>query len=146
VGQSAGTIFVMAGDEILMGPASALGPIDPQIKFRRQAVLRRRLLQGLDKIKLEAAQPGMHLNPAYIPILQNISPGEIQNLPQRPRLFHAARQGLACCIQVQVLDQSLRWSPVTPDEKAKRAEEIAKELCDHSKWLTTADPSSWTIW
>src|SRR5882757_1004747 len=29
--KSAGTIFAMAGDEILMGPASAMGPIDAQI-------------------------------------------------------------------------------------------------------------------
>ena len=29
--KSAGTIMVMAGDEILMGPTSALGPIDAQL-------------------------------------------------------------------------------------------------------------------
>src|SRR6266568_6582120 len=58
--KSAGTIFVMAGDEILMGPKSALGPIDPQITFGGKRFSADAFLQGLDKIKLEATQPGKH--------------------------------------------------------------------------------------
>jgi ClpP class serine protease len=70
----------MAGDEILMGKTSALGPIDAQMiypgtgkRFSADA-----LLEGLEKIKKEVLDTGK-LNPAYIPILQNISPGEIQH-------------------------------------------------------------------
>jgi ClpP class serine protease len=79
--KSAGTIFAMAGDEILMGSNSALGPIDAQMiypgtgkRFSADA-----LLDGLEKIKEEVIASGGKLNPAYIPILQNISPGEIQH-------------------------------------------------------------------
>ena len=83
--KSAGTIFVMAGDEILMGPASSLGPIDPQINFGGKRFSADAFLEGLDKIKAEVQQAG-RLNPAFIPMLQNISPGEIQNC-QNARTF-----------------------------------------------------------
>lgn len=77
--KSAGTIFTMAGDEILMGKGSALGPIDGQLqmingkRFSADA-----FLEGFEKIK-NIAEENKRLNPAYIPMLQNISPGEIQN-------------------------------------------------------------------
>lgn len=76
--KSAGTIMVMAGDEILMEPASALGPIDAQIIQGGKRFSAHAFLEGLKKIKEEIENQG-HLNRAYIPILQNISPGEIQN-------------------------------------------------------------------
>jgi ClpP class serine protease len=76
--KSAGTIMVMAGDEILMEPASALGPIDAQIIQGGKRFSAHAFLEGLKKIKEEIEEQG-HLNRAYIPILQNISPGEIQN-------------------------------------------------------------------
>ena len=76
--KSAGTIFAMAGDEILMGSMSACGPIDPQIVSNNKQFSAESFLEGLDKIKQEILKEG-RLNPAYIPILQNISPGEIQH-------------------------------------------------------------------
>jgi ClpP class serine protease len=38
--KSAGTLIVMASDDILMEPASALGPIDAQIQWQGKGVLR----------------------------------------------------------------------------------------------------------
>ena len=76
--KSAGTIFAMAGDEILMGSMSALGPIDAQIVANNKRFSAEAFLEGFDKIKKEVIKEGK-LNPAYIPILQNISPGEIQH-------------------------------------------------------------------
>jgi ClpP class serine protease len=75
--KSAGTIMAMAADEILMGPYSGLGPIDAQIFYqgKRSADA---LLEGMEKIKKEVSDTGT-LNRAYIPILQGISPGELQN-------------------------------------------------------------------
>ena len=75
--KSAGTIMVMAGDEILMGPASALGPIDAQMFQGGKRFSAHAFLEGLEKIKQEVEEQ-RHLNRAYVPILQNISPGEIQ--------------------------------------------------------------------
>ena len=76
--KSAGTIMAMAGDEILMDSTSALGPIDAQISQNNKRFSAHAFLEGLDKIKTEVAARGT-LNRAYIPILQNISPGEIQD-------------------------------------------------------------------
>lgn len=70
--------MTMAADEILMGTASALGPIDAQLTWQGKVFSADALLEGLDKIKDEVAKTNI-LNKAYIPILQGISPGEIQS-------------------------------------------------------------------
>lgn len=134
--KSAGTIMAMAGDEILMEPASALGPIDAQMIRGEKRFSADAFLEGLEKIKDEV-EANNKLNLAYVPILQSISPGEIQ-----------------ACINAQNFSKELvtKWLSkykfkfwekhstsgeiVTDQEKEKRALEIAEELCDHGKWLT----------
>src|SRR5580658_5745100 len=76
--KSAGTIMAMAADEILLGPFSGLGPIDAQIFYQGKQFSADALLEGMEKIKKEVSDTGT-LNRAYIPILQGISPGELQN-------------------------------------------------------------------
>jgi ClpP class serine protease len=44
--KSAGTIMAMAGDEILMGPHSGLGPIDAQVFIRTNVFPRMRFLKA----------------------------------------------------------------------------------------------------
>jgi len=136
--KSAGTIMAMAGDEILMEPSSSLGPIDAQIQWEGKVFSAEAFLKGLDSIKAEVAAANS-LNRAYIPILQRISPGEIQH----------AENALSFA-KVLVTDwlkehKFKSWishrthnpgTPVTPQEKETRAKEIAATLCDHSKWLT----------
>lgn len=134
--KSAGTILAMAGDEILMEPVSALGPIDAQISWQGKVFSADALLDGMEKIKEEVARSGV-LNKAYVPILQGISPGELQS----------AENALTFA-KVLVTDWLARykfkyWSkhsnsekPVTDEEKRARAEEIAEQLCDHGRWLT----------
>lgn len=76
--KSAGTIMTMAADEILMGPTSALGPIDAQVAWQGKQFSADALLAGFEKIKEEVQKTGV-LNKAYIPILQNLSPGELED-------------------------------------------------------------------
>jgi Zn ribbon nucleic-acid-binding protein len=134
--KSAGTIFAMAGDEILMGPTSALGPVDAQILFQGKRFSADAFLKGLDEIKGEVERRGK-LNIAYVPILQGISPGEIQHCENA--------QDLSKQLVTQWLENykfkywekhSSNSLPVTPDERHVRAEEIAKELCSQTKWKT----------
>jgi len=134
--KSAGTIFTMAGDEILMGTASSLGPIDAQIMTMNKRFSADAFLEGLEKIKAEVLKVGK-LNPAYIPILQNISPGEIQHCENA--------QNFSKKLVTQWLTQykfkfwnthSSTGKPVTQDEKEKQAKKIADKLCKHSDWLT----------
>ncbi|MGR5869554.1 SDH family Clp fold serine proteinase [Bacillus pacificus] len=67
--KSAGTLIAMSCDEILMEPASALGPIDAQINREGKVFSAEALIKGMDEIKKEVVDTNF-LNPAYIPILQ----------------------------------------------------------------------------
>jgi hypothetical protein len=137
--KSAGTIMVMAGDEILMEPASSsLGPIDAQIQWEGKVFSAEAFLKGFEKIKNEVSATNS-LNRAYIPILQRISPGEIQHADN-------ALSFAKVLVTKWLKEHKFKnWTthrtnnagtPVTDDQKEARAKEIADDLCDHSKWLS----------
>jgi hypothetical protein len=133
--KSAGTIFAMAGDEILMGASSALGPIDAQISNNGKKYSAEAFLEGLNKIKQEASS--QRLNLAYVPILQNISPGEIQHCENAQTFSKTlVTQWLAKYKFSPWKLHSTTGKPVTDEDKLKRANEIGEILCKHSEWLT----------
>jgi ClpP class serine protease len=70
---SAGTIFTIAADEILMCLTSSLDPIDAQIMSNGKRFSADAFLEGIKKIKDEVVSTEK-LNIAYVPILQSISP------------------------------------------------------------------------
>lgn len=134
--KSAGTIMVMAGDEIMMSSGSALGPIDAQIVQGGKRFSAHAFLEGLDKIKEEVRLQG-YLNKAYVPILQNISPGEIQDSENSLNFAKVLVTGWLSEYKFKFWDKhSSTGAPVTKDDKIKRANEIAETLCNHGKWLT----------
>lgn len=134
--KSAGTIFAMAGDEILMGSISALGPIDAQIISNNKHFSAEAFLEGLEKIKSEVLQ-SKRLNPAYIPILQNISPGEIQHCENAQQFSQKLVYEWLAKYKFKYWEtHSSTGEPVTEADKIQRAKEIAGELCKHSSWLT----------
>jgi Serine dehydrogenase proteinase len=138
IAKSAGTIMAMSGDEILMDAGSALGPIDAQIQFEGKQFSAEALLKGFEKIK-EESEKTKTLNRAYIPMLQRISPGDLQHADNA---LEFARRLVRDWLKVYKFQN---WSehrthkpgqPVTEAEKDERAGEIANHLCDHSRWLT----------
>ena len=134
--KSAGTIMAMAGDEILMGPYSGLGPIDAQIFYQGKRFSADALLEGMEKIKKEVVDTGT-LNRAYIPILQGISPGELQNAENALSFAKIlVTQWLAQYKFRTWNTHSSTEQPVTQAEKEQRAKEIADHLCDHRFWKT----------
>jgi len=134
--KSAGTIFAMAGDEILMGPMSALGPIDAQILTNNKRFSAEAFLEGLEKIKEEVIKEGK-LNPAYIPILQNISPGEIQHCENAQTFSKKLVTEWLSEYKFKYWDKHhSTGKSVTKEEKKKRATRIATTLCRQSEWLT----------
>lgn len=134
--KSAGTIMVMAADEILMEPASAVGPIDAQIFWQGKVFSADALLEGFEKIKKEVEDTGA-LNRAYIPILQGISPGELQSAENALKFAKVLVTDWLARYKFQGWSQhSSTGVLVTVDDKRKRAEEIASQLCDHRRWLT----------
>ncbi len=133
--KSAGTIMVMAGDEILLGPESAVGPIDAQLQWQGKTFSADALLKGFEKIKGEVEKSGQ-LNKAYIPILQGISPGELEEA--RNHLNFAKELVKSWLVSYKFkywTTHSSTGDPVTDEEKEIRAEEIADRLCDHGQWL-----------
>jgi hypothetical protein len=134
--KSAGTIFAMGCDEILMGPASALGPIDAQMQVANKIFSAEAFLEGLEKIKKEITTTGK-LNPAYIPILQNISPGEIQRCQNAQEFSEKLVKDWLCKYKFKAWNiHKSSGKPVTPQDKLHRAKEIANLLCKQSHWLT----------
>ena len=136
---SAGTIFIMSGDEIIMSKQSKFGPIDPQVPNKvgrfvpAQAIMT--AIKDIQERGQEALNVGKQPNWTDIQILKNIEAREI---------------GIALSASnhsIQITKEFLEnykfrsWSihnsnqnPVTPDERKKRASEIASDLCSHEKW------------
>lgn len=134
--KSAGTIMAMAGDEILMEPASALGPIDAQLTWQGKVFSADALLEGMEKIKKEVEATGT-LNKAYIPILQAISPGELQTAENTLTFSKKLVTDWLAQYKFKRWDKhSTTGNPVSGQEKIERAKEIAAHLCDHRRWLT----------
>lgn len=134
--KSAGTIMVMSGDEILMEPGSSLGPIDAQLQWQGKVFSAEAFLKGLERIKEEVDKAGS-LNRAYIPILQNISPGEIQHAENALSFAkQLVTRWLADYKFKNWHQRETRGTPVTAADREARAREIAEELCNHSRWLS----------
>lgn len=134
--KSAGTLIAMASDEILMEPASSLGPIDAQIFWQGKAFSAGALIEGVNKIKDEVARTGV-LNKAYIPMLQSVSPGELEGANNALRF--AKVLVTEWLYQYKFKDWHKRrgtGGDVTPEYKRERAGEIADDLCNHTKWMT----------
>lgn len=134
--KSAGTIFSMAGDEILMSDTSALGPIDAQVVSNGKRFSADAFIDGLEKIKQEVINTGK-LNPAYIPILQSISPGEIQHFENAQNFSKILVKNWLSAYKFKYWENhSSTGKPVTQQEKENQADVIANKLCKHSDWLT----------
>ena len=134
--KSAGTIMAMAADEILMEQASALGPIDAQISWLGKRFSADALIEGIEKIKQETARTGI-LNKAYVPILQGISPGELEHAKNALDFAKTlVTDWLAGYKFSSWTKHSSTGQPVTDAERHARARDIAERLCNHKHWRT----------
>jgi len=132
--KSAGTIIVLSGDEILMTEAGSLGPIDAQMKIGRSVVSAYDYLEWVDEKRKEAEKQGA-LNPFDATMIAQISPGELGSV------FHSLNFAKDLVVEWLRDYKFKKWTvtetrkkPVTEEMKRKRAEEIAEELINHSKW------------
>lgn len=134
---SAGTIFCMSGDKILMDYSSSLGPIDPQIYNGANWVP---ALGYLDKVEelLEKSRNG------------SLTQAELLLLTQQDlamlRKYEQARDLTIALIKEWLVKYKFKnWNThrtdpvkkdlaVTDDEKEARATEIARVLGDNKRW------------
>lgn len=131
---SAGTIFCMSGDRIYMDYASSLGPIDPQVPTPDTGHYVP-ALGYLDKV-MEITQKGQ-LAPADVVLLKTLDLAKLA-------LFEQARDLSIDLLKEWLVKYKFKdWTehqttnpgtPVTEEEKADRAEEIARDLNNHKRW------------
>ena len=122
--QSAATILALQGDGLIMDTAGSLGPIDPQfMQANGRTIPAQSLREGVDKILEESA--GGKLNPGYIPILQQVTPADLQ----------AALE--ASDLSRQLVREGLKRGMLKDDvDRDAKADQVAEKLCDHGTWLS----------
>lgn len=136
---SAGTMFSMSGNEIIMGKDSYIGPIDPQVPSKSGTFLPAQAIMTLvEDIKIrgeEEIKKGKQPSWSDVVILKNIDPKELGNA------INASNYSINLVSDYLEHYKFRDWNyhsdgvtPVTADEKTNRAKSIASDLCDHSKW------------
>lgn len=136
---SAGTIFIMSGDEIIMSKQSKFGPIDPQIPNREgRFVPAQSILIALEDIKKrgeEKIKANQQPDWTDIQIIRNIDPRDIGLAQSASRYsIDIVKDFLVKYKFKSWLMHSSTQNPVTDVEKDRRANEIANLLCNHSEW------------
>ena len=122
--QSAATILALSGHRLMMGPYASLGPIDPQfLQPNGTTVPAQALTEGVKKI-LGTSRKG-RLNPGYIPMLQRVSPADLQ----------AAQD--ATMLSTRLVTDSLTTGMLAGRADAEAtASATAEALCSHARWLS----------
>ena len=133
---SAGTIFALSCDSILMSDFSRLGPIDPQVE-RPDGSLVAALgyLQQLERLNAKDRDPKQGLSTAELALIQKLDLAELYEFEQAKEL------------SIDLLKQWLTrykfkdWGPtrtrkieVTKEMKEERAEQVARELSNNARW------------
>ena len=138
---SAGTMFCLSGDEVIMSENACIGPIDPQVPTRDgRFVPAQSILALINDIQIRGAKAiaeGKQPDWTDVQILRNLDPKEIGNAI-------TASQFSIDLVKSYLKDYKFRtWTThekrggcVTAEEKEIRAEKIAKDLCDNSLWKT----------
>ena len=137
---SAGTILCMSGNNILMNYNSVLGPIDPQVQNREGHMVA--ALGYLDKFEemIEKSRKKT-LTEAEFLLLKGFDLGDIREYEQARDLAIVLTKNWL--VKYKFADWKIHSSsgkPVTLDEKAKRAEEIATCLSNNNRWKTHGRP------
>ncbi len=134
---SAGTILCMAGDDIMMNYGSSLGPIDPQIYNGDKLVPAQGYLDQFEKIR-EKSEDGT-ITAMELQLVRDLDLADLN-------LYEQAK-GLTVTLLKKWLvqykfknwtehktDPIKKGQPVTAEEKADRAEEIAEKLGNNAYW------------
>ena len=130
---SAGTVFVMAGNQIYMNYFSCLGPIDPQIEKDGRFVPAMSYLNQYERF-FKKAESGQ-LNTAELILLNNFDPGELYQFEQARLLSQDLLANWLSTYKFRDWDtHSSTGAPVTAEEKTERAEDIAEVLGDYERW------------
>lgn len=139
---SAGTVFCMSGNEILMDYSSVLGPIDPQVETKDGAFVP--ALGYLDQVNalIEKSRIG-ELTDAELMQLQSLDLATLRSYEQARDL--TIDQLETWLVKYKFADWEKHSSTgvtVSEAEKRERARTIGRILNDHTKWKSHGRPIS----
>lgn len=138
---SAGTIFSLSGNEIVMTDSAYIGPIDPQVPGKNgrfmpaQAILK--LIDDIKRRGQERIKKSEQPDWTDIQLLRSIDGKEIGNALNASALSqNLVTEYLAKYKFVNWKTHENSGTPVSEEDKNERASEIAKKLCDNQLWLS----------
>jgi len=137
---SAGTIFCMSGDKIMMDYRSVLGPIDPQVLNKAKDKLVP-ALGYLDKIYdlIEKSRAGTITKAEFL-ILKDFDLAELREYEQAKELTIDQLKKWLVKYKFKNWNKHKNGKEVTDQEKIKRAEEIAEKLSNSNIWKSHSRP------
>ena len=141
---SAGTIFCMSGDNILMDYFSVLGPIDPQVQNKEGRMVA--ALGYLDKInEMLLKAKNNEITEVEFMILKDFDLADLRGYEQAKDLTIDLLKKWLVKYKFKNWDthrtdkKRLNYK-VNEEEKTKRAKEIADQLSDNNKWKSHRRP------
>lgn len=138
IAMSAGTIWVLSGNEIWMDDRARLGPIDPQVIGKNGQFLPLQSLQVLvDEIQRkgdEALKQKRQPNWTDVHLLQNIDAKELGYSISASNYSIQLASTYLKKHKFRDWDARSNGDAVDDSYKTKRANEIASLLCSHSHW------------
>jgi len=141
---SAGTVFAMSADRIVMNYYSCLGPIDPQIERRGVLVPALSYLVQFERLK-ERARAGV-LTSAEILMLRGLDLAELHTFEKARELSSTLlKEWLAKYKFKDWCRTETRGIPVTTEMREQRALEVARKLMDHEHWGSHGRPISMAV-
>ena len=130
---SAGTIFALSADRILMDYFSCLGPIDPQIMKDGAFVPATSYLRQFERLNDKAANG--QLTSAEYALLNKLDLGELHRFEQATELStELLKKWLSAYKFKNWVTTETSSTPVTSGMKEVRANEIADLLNDTERW------------
>lgn len=136
---SAGTIFIMSGDEIIMSKQSKFGPIDPQIPSKdgrfipAQSVLV--AIEDINKRGQKAIDEGGKPDWTDLQLLNNIDLRIVgEALTASNYSIQMTKDYLEKYKFKSWTEHLLTHQPVSQEDRKNTADEIANILCNHKLW------------
>lgn len=132
---SAGTVFVLSGDEILMNYHSYLGPVDPQVYDSDQQELVPALSYLSQFEILNEKARNEEITAAELVLIDNIDPGKLHQYGQEKELTVELIVDWLCKYKFKNWDYTESTNEeVSENKKRIVAQEIASKLSDNELW------------
>ncbi|MCI0740837.1 MAG: ATP-dependent Clp protease proteolytic subunit [Gemmataceae bacterium] len=136
---SAGTVFAMSGDRIMMDYFACLGPIDPQVKRNDKLVPALSYLVQFERLKERAASG--EITTAEMVLLQQLDLAELHSFEEARELSNTLlKEWLAKYKFKDWKVTETKKETVTSERREQRALEIAQKLMDHQRWHSHGRP------